>query len=556
MRAPSFYSDPHVQFLSQLLDEVGAGMLQVPRFQRPLVWNWDRRRELLRSIRDGIPIGAVMVWRTATTSIECYNYLGPYKLRSPDLNSTRSYLLDGVQRLSTLYGALHKPSTGYAMDYADDYVEDGEDLIVDDADGPDDFVGSDGGFNVFVDLKNMDFCIPEYDDVTDLMPLNIVYDSVALLQYQRRLSVAGEDDLIIASDEIARAFRDYKLPIIPITTDDVDMATRTFQRINSQGAKMSEAHMVHALTWSSQFDLRREMNDIVKELLSGLGWGHLDEDPILKAIKAAFGLDVYKTNAQELSDALKSEPTVVREVVQAISRVAGFLWTDCGVPSPDFVPYALQIVVLAEAFRHKPDQSNKDRENLRAWFWVTTYGELFAGMSGDRVQLALADMRQMLSSETPCWTWKRPWEERPLARTFDFRAARTKALVFRLAERQNRVLGNLAGSKLLANSGRKAVVQVVPWVNASRSTYSSPANRFLVAPGEAPALKERILGNSLTQVDRDCHMIDDQACLALSQGDYSGFAEARLWRLEREERDFLSPLVSGFLEPRLDVVDQ
>jgi len=54
MNTPSYHSDPHVTFLSQLLDEIKEGIIQVPKFQRPLVWRWEDRLELLRSIRDGI----------------------------------------------------------------------------------------------------------------------------------------------------------------------------------------------------------------------------------------------------------------------------------------------------------------------------------------------------------------------------------------------------------------------------------------------------------------------------------------------------------------------
>src|SRR4051794_3202595 len=123
MRHPSFYSDPHVIFLSQLLEEVAAGFIQVPRFQRPLVWDWERRRELLRSVREGIPMGSIMVWRTNKDLIEGYHKLGPHQLLPPpsDVNA-RQYLLDGVQRLSTLYGALHVPNTTCDND---DLLDDG-----------------------------------------------------------------------------------------------------------------------------------------------------------------------------------------------------------------------------------------------------------------------------------------------------------------------------------------------------------------------------------------------------------------------------------------------
>ncbi|WP_137151790.1 DUF262 domain-containing protein [Devosia sp. FKR38] len=542
MRAPSFYSDPHVQFLSQLLEEIGAGYLQVPRFQRPFIWNWERRRELLRSIRDGIPMGSVMVWRTAKTTVECYNYLGPYPLAEPEFGSTRSYILDGVQRLSTLYGALHVPTQSWQTGSSE--LDDDDDI-----DGPDQEIAQ-GGLEVFVDLKTMDFCIPELDDVAGMMPLSIVYSSVALLQFQRRLTSYGDDRMIAASDEIARAFRDYKVPIIPITTDDVEMATRTFQRINSQGAKMSEAHMVHALTWSPNFDLRRQITDLSAEFLSEIGWGGIDDDPVLKAVKASFGLDVYKTNAQDLSDELKLQPSAVREVIAAISRAASFLKYSCGIPSPDFVPYALQIVVLAEAFRTQPSPTEYDKRNLVAWFWMTTYGELFAGMSGDRVQLALQDMRRMLQLGQPIWTWKRPYEERPLAKAFDFRAARAKALVVRLAEQQDRVYGDSFGFRVLSDSGKRAAVQIVPWVMTNKATYSSPANRFLLHPGEASVLRERLLSGELTQQDRAAHLVSDQAQAAILRGDFEAFVDTRLHDIQQLEAAFITPLAGMFLSPQ------
>src|SRR3954465_12937076 len=95
-------------FLGQLLDEVRAGLIQVPRWQRPFVWTWEQRRDLLRSIRDGIPMGAIMVWRSESVDIACYNSLGPYPLAQRK-GYQHQYLLDGVQRLSTLLGALSKP---------------------------------------------------------------------------------------------------------------------------------------------------------------------------------------------------------------------------------------------------------------------------------------------------------------------------------------------------------------------------------------------------------------------------------------------------------------
>jgi hypothetical protein len=539
MSAPSFYSDPHVQFLSQLLEEVGAGHLQIPRFQRPMVWHWETRRELLRSIRDGIPIGAVMVWRTSRNIVKCYDYLGPHRIAPPPEGSTRQYLLDGVQRLSTLYGALHAAPASPAPTTDEALLEtpEGEEAV------------SVTNFEVYFDLNSKDFYAPDEDEIhAGMMPLHLLLDSVALLRFQRQLSGPDSDRAIEASDEIARAFRDYKIPIIPITTDDLDMATRTFQSINSQGARMSETHMVHALTWSDDFDLQDQISNLKREVLSGRRWAELNDDPILKACKAAFGLDVYKTNAQELSLKLREQPDILRSVGEALGRAADFLWKDCGVPSPDLMPYALQIVVLAEAFRTTPTPDDALRQLLQAWFWMTTYGELFAGMSGDRVQVALTDMQRTIGTRRGVWTWRRPFEERAISKSFDFRAARAKAFAFRLAEIQNDRAGSRIGSDILADAGRKSVVQIVPWarLKGARNAYSSAGNRFLVLPAEAAGLRDAVLVGNLSHELRESHVISDNAFRALKNGDYPKFIEQRLDDIVRLEREFVRPLADQF----------
>lgn len=537
MAAPSFYSDPHVQFLSQLLEEIGGGHLQVPRFQRPLVWDWERRRELLRSIRDGIPIGAIMVWRTTGAAIECYTRLGPHRLTPAPRDSTKQYLLDGVQRLSTLYGALRVGNQQPANDGDFDDTLDSEDQY----DARD--------FDVFYDLDIKDF-VTKDDDNLDLthtiMPLTIVFDSVALLRFQRSIDGQGAEAAIASSDEIARAFRDYKVPIIPITTDDLDMATRTFQRINSQGAQMSETHMVHALTWSSQFDLRRQIAEIRQSVLATRGWADLDDDPILKACKASLELDIYRTNAPELSSELRRRPEVLEGVGLSLGKVADFLWSSCGVRTPDLVPYTLQIVLLAEAFRLQPNPDSTLRRMLVAWFWMTTYGELFTGMSGDRAQLAIADMRMTVLAGQPTWTWNRPFVERPLRATFDFRTARAKALAFRLAQRQDELLGDSKGTRILAESGRRSVVQVLPWARERRDVFASPANRFLLHPTEAAPFRDELLDGSLSPEACEAHFISAHSLASLRVRDFHAFIATRMESLRAYEVRFIRPLVELF----------
>lgn len=497
----SFYSDPHIQFLSQILQDIRRGELLVPRFQRPFVWLQSQQLELLRSIRQGIPIGAIMVWRTASAQIACYDALGPFSLQPGRSAGTRDYLLDGVQRLSTLYGALNSPSMSAAVS------SDGED-------DEDEYESSQIYDRAFFDLKQLDFLFikPEDQPTPHQLPLNILLDSVVLLRYQRSLSAYKEaESMVEECDRLAGAFRQYKIPIIPIATDDLALATLTFQRINSQGQKMSDYHMLHALTWSSSFDLMRQLNDLRSEYLSPVGWDTIDEDPVLKVLKLILGLDVYKADIEELSKRVTNHPTCLESAVASIAKTATFLKDELGIPSHEFVPYSLQIVLLADTLRNFPSLDFEQKILLRNWFWFITYSEAFSGISDDKVRTALEDMRAMLLRKYPVWNNKAIFQGlNPLLR-YDFRAVRTKSFILNMARTQPED-EEFSTTEFLAEYGRRGIQQIFPpaiFPPSDRKLALSLGNRVICSPVllsklrketfpvMTPWAKSKLLGNSI-----------------------------------------------------------
>lgn len=479
--AATYYSEPHIQFLSQLLLEVARGELLIPRFQRPFVWRPQQQLDLLNSIRQGIPIGAIMVWRTANAQIACYDFLGPFALQKHSIVGTRDYLLDGVQRLSTLFGALNVPSP----------------TSPNDSDSFDDEAASEPPERVVFDLQRLEFSFLKSDDAPQRtqLPLNILLDSVALLRYQRSLSSYSDADRMIAeSDKLASAFRQYKIPIIPIATDDLGLATLTFQRVNSQGQKMSDYHMIHALTWSLSFDLIQLVHELRAQYLNPHGWDSLDEDPILKVIKLRLGLDVYKADIDELSTKIVSYPGVVESAFQALSKAAVFLRAKLEIPTPELVPYQLQIVLLADTLQNFPGVQDSHEELLSNWFWFVTYAEAFSSISDDKVRLAIDDLRESLRTSSPTWRNKHQFTKlKPLPR-YDFRAARTKSFILNLARERKKVDADFDVTQLLEDFGRRAVQQLYP-VNAfstqDRADFGSLGNRVLCSPQELATLRSQ-----------------------------------------------------------------
>ncbi len=247
-------------------------------------------------------MSAIMIWRTQLSSgITTYHIKGLPK--APETPSVlHQYLLDGVQRLTTLYDALFPKSFADAEDEA--------------------AVDAEAEEAVF-DLESNDFRYVPHDEISEsVVPLSILLDSVKLLKFQRGLS---SEAAIERCDELASAFRDYKVAVIPIVTDDLEMVTRTFQRVNSQGSVMGEMHMVHALTWSKAFSLLDGLDEYKQKHLAPVGWLDVDDDRVLAVCKVRLDLDIYKTEPDQLSRALRERPALLEEAVKALAAAAQFL---------------------------------------------------------------------------------------------------------------------------------------------------------------------------------------------------------------------------------------
>jgi hypothetical protein len=536
MSAPSYHSDPHVSFLTQILEEIQSGLIQIPRFQRPLVWGWEQRLELLRSIRDGIPMGAIMVWRSQVASFDCYKYLGPHRIDTG--TNSNQYLLDGVQRLSTLVGALSPVTSSTSFAIEDEF---------DDQPPTEDFA-------VYFDFESNDFVrAGEFDSKSEVMPLNLVFDSVGMLRFQRELGEHKFEEKIKATEAIAKAFRQYKVPVIPIVTDDIDMATRTFQRINSQGQAMSEAHMIHALSWDKSFDLNKEIRQAKLKFLTKCDWQHIDDDNILKGCKTALGFGIYTKNADEIGRAFKENTEVVNQVAQSYSAVANFMLEYCGIPRPELTPYSLQLVILADIFRLNPGLPKEVLKQLRDWFWTTAYGEYFAGMSGDRFETALSDVHSGIESGNLRLTLFKPYEVRQQPEKFDFRSVRAKAFTFLLVRNINFARNDRTGFELLAEHGRECVLQPLPRVSLNKSIYSKYANRFVIDPAYFFDFKERLVSKALTDIEMIEHFLDDEMMCDLTNQDHEKFLYRRSELISHAEKEFLQKHLKGVSVPGLNL---
>lgn len=508
MLSPSYAAEPQIQQLSQLLRDLAAGHLQVPRFQRPPVWTAAQRLELLRSVAQGLPIGSILVWRTVRTDLQTVPAMGPHLLPSPPPgNPVRSYVLDGLQRLSTLFGALF-PRDGRSKDDGSDW-------------------------DIYYRLEDRDFCAgpAPHPLPPDWLPLWLILDSPTLLRFQRKLLQKNpeREHWLTAADALQKVLLEYKIPVIPFVTDDLDRATLAFQRINGHFTPMSMPDMLAALTYregAQAFDLRERLAAL-RSRLTGATWATLAEQALIDACKAALGLRLDAGDVEATAQALRQPGTagVYDQVAERLNQATKLLARH-QISGPVLLAGPEDVALLCEAMR-----SARSEDDVWRWFVYHLHHD------GTQVTDELEEVRAL--AEQQPWDL-RPFLVDPLPLRFDFSSRRGKALALLLLSHRPWHAGAAEltnAPEILAEYGEAALPQLFP----TGEGIDGPENRIVCRPDEATALRGRLIEQTTLCSDEmlRSHLISEAAKNALLQKDRKAFLRLRRREFERAESFWL-----------------
>ena len=221
--------------LDSLLSQIDSGSMLLPEFQRGYVWNRDQVRGLLRSLYLGYPVGGLLVWETETSAEE---------VRGTDIVAgNRTLLLDGQQRLTTLYGVVRgKPPKFFEGDQNS-------------------FLGlrfnvEDETFEFYSPAKMKGD--PTWIDVTKLFQeegLKPFIDQFSDPKYKERFP----EYLKRLSDLSNIVKREFHLEKIVGRDKTTDVVVDIFNRVNSGGTKLSKGDLALAKISAKAPDLRNQM---------------------------------------------------------------------------------------------------------------------------------------------------------------------------------------------------------------------------------------------------------------------------------------------------------
>ncbi|XXY52219.1 DUF262 domain-containing protein [Sorangium sp. So ce269] len=521
------FDTPVLPRLADLLEEVREGTIQVPDFQRGYVWTDDQRLRLMDSIWQGIPIGSLLVWRTtADRGIRVKTRIGPCELLKTGEANVKNYLVDGLQRVTTLYAALMPLPEGVERD----------------AEGR--------RWPIYFELDpkpedDLRFQLRRGDQEVSptSIPLSCLLDDELFFKARAELVRTGRKDLLPEARRLESRFRDYVVPVLPLVSDDQNLVTEAFARVNSLGQDLDEGDMAHALTLQRNFSFNDELATVTEQL-SPMGWGGLDRRTLIAAFKAIWGLDMYKSGAKGIQSKLGSQQDrdVLRVLPEVFENVAGLLRA-FGVYGPGSLPYAYQLVALVRAVhRIRGDSFESSVEPLRRWFFWTTYDEHFTGMTSGQLRMEFDRVEDLIRGKR-----RLDWVVKPCVvplQKLRPNAVRSRAAVLVMAIAGDHQAGGARQQQLYGAQGTNALHRLF-----TDQPAEDLANRLLSTDDELRRLRAWAHGPSSGQLPLFAppeeallrrNLLDPLASNAVR--DPTALLQSRAARLQQEERNFVKDL--------------
>jgi len=359
-------------FITDLISDVKRGRIRIPSFQRGFVWDRDRVAYFIDSIYKGFPFGSVLIWRTKEC-LRTERNLGPYKLPDNDLESQTDYVLDGQQRITSIFGIFQNSLTaedGETTEWTDLFFEiNSEESIP---------------FKYLEDVTNY--------DPTKFFPLKYVFDA----RNYRKVTRDLDDSLAEQIDELIERFTKARIPVERFESEEPKYVATVFERINRQGVELDTFQLLSVWNWSEDFDLQEKFKEVAEEL-EPFGFKEVGSDLLLKCCSAVV------RNRVAPEDFMKLPGSAVRdkfeEIQTGIFRAIDFLKEELNVFSLKLLPMENILAVLASFFassqKQPPPVPQQQYEVIKQWFWRACFSQRYARGGAKSTDVDLEEVQNL-----------------------------------------------------------------------------------------------------------------------------------------------------------------
>lgn len=343
--------------IRKILERVHNGTIRVPAFQRGFVWDAERVAYLMDSIYKGYPFGALILWRTKE-KLTHERQLGPFVLPDVEPDYPIDYVLDGQQRLTSIFGVFQTDlqateDAPWTQIYFDLRAEE--------------------------DLQESQFMALQEDQVDSArhFPIGTFFD---VARYRRATQGLTEEDAETI-DYVQSLFKEADIPTQEVATEDRAKVAIVFERVNRLGMELDTFQLLSAWTWSEDFDLQERIRTLADEL-SPHGFGDISEDTnlILRCCAAVVAKDASPAALMGLKGVdVRSR---FDEIENGVKGAIDFLRKNLAVRNLSNLPYPALLVPMAVFFATPDGKTiplgDDQRRTLEQWFWRSCFSRRFS----------------------------------------------------------------------------------------------------------------------------------------------------------------------------------
>ncbi|MCA1398424.1 DUF262 domain-containing protein [Bradyrhizobium sp. BRP56] len=364
---------------SALTADIERGRIKIPQFQRDFVWSVERSAKLLDSVVKGYPIGTMIFWATRDRLRSVKN-IGGIDLPAPIEGEVVKYVLDGQQRLTSLFAALKGLTVVRASGTNDEFSA----IYLDLAASEDQQI-------VVTDLAGRDaaLCIQLRD----------------LLGGSLKKLASYPEHTHAKLDEYKRRIEAYDFAIVEVQDVPIDVATEIFTRLNVGGQALSLFEIMVAKTYdeASQFDLAERFEELVGRLQT-IDYETVSAATLLQLVSLLLKKDCKRQTVLNLAkrEFIDTWP----RAADAIERAAEYLRNTYRIPVSKLLPYSALLVPFGYFFFHHKDKpAVEQKKELEDFFWRCSLAGRYSSSVESKLAQDVQRIDDILGGKSPEYDW-------------------------------------------------------------------------------------------------------------------------------------------------------
>jgi hypothetical protein len=532
--------------LLSLVDDAAQAKIVLPEFQRSFVWTREDIEELLVSILQGYFIGTFLILDTSPQcalfpfrTIEGLEYIN--KDAKPENHGTIRLVLDGQQRLTSLFYVLYEPQiplrnsqNPYRFFLRLDRIIDGnvEDSVC--------------GISRAETrrISEMEQLFSE----SKAVPLRLFRDPSRFYPWlhQEQKALSEDEKQIVQS--FHEVFRNFMVPVVSISPDiGKENIVNIFERINRTGMPLSLFDLAVARLYTKGINLQKLWKDFKHDnkILAEV----IKPEMILKLISIWEGKEPRKGSLLDTIDAMDKArfEQQWKEACNWIHKAYERMTCWYGAFEPRWIPYSTLLVPLAAllCFVTKQRGGEDMYRKIDSWYWASVFTQRYDQAVDTTSIRDFREITQWLTNDTcPSWIENFRADQIDLIEVKETRSAIYRGVMCLIVQSgakdfitgQPASLSDCQDDHIFPKASYRQEPHVDSILNRTLISISSNKIKSKKRPSEylQEFLDKHGEDKNRFRATLDSHLISQEAQQAMENNDFNSFIDARKFTIQHE----------------------